>query len=69
VNAIRLVLHGGYPPSTEGNPRPFGMPPLGLLLNDQEVADVVTYVRHVWGNRADMVMSDDVNRYRAVPLE
>lgn len=69
VNAIRLVLHGGYPPSTEGNPRPFGMPPLGMLLNDQEVADVVTYVRHAWGNRADMVMSDEVNRYRAVPLE
>lgn len=69
VNAIRLVLHGGYPPSTEGNPRPLGMPPFGMLLNDQEVADVVTYVRHAWGNRAGMVMSDEANRYRAVPLE
>ena len=27
VNAIRMVLNGGYPPGTEGNPRPYGMPP------------------------------------------
>ena len=27
VNAIRMVLNGGYPPGTAGNPMPYGMPP------------------------------------------
>ena len=45
VNPIRMVLNGGYPPSTGGNPRPYGMPPYGPLMNDDEVAAVVTYIR------------------------
>src|SRR5260370_1842858 len=28
VNAIRMVLNGGYPPGTTGNPIPHGLPPL-----------------------------------------
>ena len=27
VNPIRMVLNGGFPPGTEGNPMPYGMPP------------------------------------------
>ena len=27
VNPIRMVLNGGYPPGTAGNPMPYGMPP------------------------------------------
>jgi mono/diheme cytochrome c family protein len=26
VNPIRMVLNGGYPPGTKGNPKPYGMP-------------------------------------------
>ncbi len=51
VNPIRMVLFGGFPPSTRGNPRPFGMPPFAYTLTDQEVAEVVTYMRQSWGNR------------------
>ncbi|HEY0845678.1 MAG TPA: cytochrome c [Noviherbaspirillum sp.] len=69
VNPIRAVLHGGYPPSTQGNPRPFGMPPFAALLSDEEAAAVVSYVRNAWGNRASMVKADQVNRYRAVTVE
>jgi mono/diheme cytochrome c family protein len=42
MNSVRMVLNGGFPPVTESNPRPYGMPPFSHLLNDQEVAAVVT---------------------------
>jgi mono/diheme cytochrome c family protein len=69
VNVIRIVLNGGFPPSTAGNPRPYGMPPYNPVLNDEEVAAVVSYVRASWGNAARGVTQAEVNGYRAVPLE
>jgi mono/diheme cytochrome c family protein len=69
VNPIRITLYGGYPPSTRGNPRPYGMPPFGAMLSDQEVAAAVSYIRNSWGNRGSMVTSEQVNRYRTVPLD
>lgn len=69
VNPIRAVLHGGYPPSTAGNPRPYGMPPFGAILNDDEVAAVVSFVRNNWGNHGSMVTGDQVNKYRSIALE
>ncbi|MBL8386427.1 MAG: cytochrome c [Burkholderiales bacterium] len=68
ANAIRLVLHGGFPPGTAGNPRPFGMPPYRLQLGDAEVAAVVSYVRNAWGNRAGLVSAAEVDRHRALSL-
>lgn len=69
VNAIRIVLNGGFPPSTSGNPRPYSMPPFGQKLNDQEVAAVVSYIRNSWGNQAGFVSPQEVNRYRSIPLD
>ena len=69
VNPMRAVLHGGYPPSTAGNPRPFGMPPFSAVLSDAEVAAVVSFIRNAWGNHGTMVSGDLVNRYRAVTVE
>ncbi len=34
VNLILRVINGGFPPSTEGNPRPYGMPPSYPVLNE-----------------------------------
>ncbi|MEO8546216.1 MAG: cytochrome c [Burkholderiaceae bacterium] len=65
ANLVQVVLHGGFPPATQGNPRPFGMPPYKLLLDDRSVAAVLTHVRSSWGNRAGAVSDFDVNRYRA----
>ena len=69
VNAIRIVLNGGFPPATAGNPRPYGMPPFSPVLNDEDAAAVISYVRASWGNAARAVTSSEVNRYRAVPLD
>jgi mono/diheme cytochrome c family protein len=69
INAIRIVLFGGFPPSTEGNPRPYGMPPFYQDLSDVEVAAVVTYIRQTWGNSAPAVSHVDVDNGRKVPVD
>ncbi|HZX25663.1 MAG TPA: cytochrome c [Telluria sp.] len=69
VNAIRVVLNGGFPPATAGNPRPYGMPPYAHVLDDAQVAAVVSYLRASWGNKANPVDAREVNRYRSVPLD
>ncbi len=69
VNPIRMVLNGGYPPGTAGNPTPYGMPPFAQSLSDDEVAAVVTYIRASWGNRGDAVSARDANALRSAPLD
>jgi len=69
VNAIRMVLNGGYPPGTAGNPRPYGMPPFAQTLTDDEVAAVVSYIRTAWGNRGASVTAAEANQLRTAPLE
>jgi mono/diheme cytochrome c family protein len=68
VNPIRMVLNGGYPPGTKGNPRPYGMPPFAGLLSDNEVAAVVSYIRTAWGNRGTPVSAREANELRSAPL-
>lgn len=69
ANPIRIILNGGFAPTTGGNPRPYGMPPYSQVLDDQEIANVVSYMRASWGNRAPPVTSSEVNRYRGVLLD
>ncbi|MDP1741578.1 MAG: cytochrome c, partial [Polaromonas sp.] len=47
------------------NPRPFGMPPFVLVLNDSDLAALLTYLRSAWGNQAAEVTPTEVNRMRA----
>ncbi|MFS2032995.1 c-type cytochrome [Polaromonas sp. CT11-55] len=65
VNLVQIVLNGGYAPATEGNPRPFGMPPFVLVLNDADMGLVLTHIRQSWGNRASEITPLEVNRIRA----
>lgn len=67
TNPIRIVLNGGYPPGTAGNPRPYGMPPFGAALTDSEIAAVVSYVRAGWNNGGNLVSPLDVSRLRGAP--
>ena len=65
VNLVQIVLNGGYAPATQGNPRPFGMPPFVLVLGDGDVAAVLTHIRTSWGNQASAVTPLEVNRLHA----
>ena len=64
VNSIRMVLNGGYAPGTRKNPRPYGMPPFNHILNDDEAAAVVTYIRVAWENSGTPVSPAQVNELR-----
>jgi mono/diheme cytochrome c family protein len=65
ANLVQIVLHGGFPPATRGNPRPFGMPPFATTLSDADVAAVLSYVRSSWSNRAAPVSELTVGQQRA----
>ena len=66
TNLVQSVLYGGYPVSTALNPRPFGMPPYILTLEDREIAAVLTHLRTQWGNQASEVTPLQVNRIRSL---
>jgi mono/diheme cytochrome c family protein len=68
VNAIRMVLNGGYAPETAANPRPYGMPPFAQVLDDEDIAAVVTYIRIAWGNRGQPVLPQEISPLRTAPL-
>lgn len=63
-NLVQIIRKGGFLPSTQGNPRPFGMPPFEQVLGNEDVAAVATYVRQSWGNSAAAVSTFDVHRVR-----
>jgi mono/diheme cytochrome c family protein len=65
VNGIHLVLGGGFPPNTKGNPRPYGMPPFGQAMTDADVATVLSYVRNTWGNSGNLISPVEVGKYRS----
>ena len=64
ANLIRVIVHGGFLPATRGNPRPFGMPPYGLVLTDAEIAALASFMRTSWGHAAGEVRPQEVARFR-----
>jgi mono/diheme cytochrome c family protein len=62
---IKIVLNGlkgvEINEQTYNNP----MPPLGTVLKDKEIADVLTYVRKSFGNKASAVSAEDVKNVRS----
>jgi mono/diheme cytochrome c family protein len=63
---VRIILHGLMGPVEVGGKKYTNvMPPLGTTLSDQEIADVVTYVRQSWTNDASAVKEGEVARLRA----
>ena len=69
INAMRVILLGGFAPVTKGNPRPYSMPPFAQQLSDADVAAVVTYIRRSWSNTASVVLERDVVKYRHTPID
>jgi mono/diheme cytochrome c family protein len=67
ANLVQVVIHGGFPPATAGNPRPFGMPPFATVLGDADVAAVLSHIRSSWGNAAPVVTEFAVAQQRGTP--
>ncbi len=65
TSLIHIVLVGNTLPGVIGAPSNITMPAFGWRLNNQQVADVVNFIRTSWGNTAaDKVTADDVKKLR-----
>jgi mono/diheme cytochrome c family protein len=63
---IRIVLHGLKGPITvSGNHYDNVMAPLGAVLKDEQIANVLSYVRSEWGNNYPEVEPETVARIRS----
>lgn len=60
TSLINIVLNGGTLPATHTAPSTFTMPAFAWRLSDQEVADVVSFIRGSWGNQGAPVKASDV---------
>jgi mono/diheme cytochrome c family protein len=66
---LRVVLQGAQSVATPLAPTAPSMPSLGWRLNDQQVADVSTYIRNAWGNAASAVTPEAVRKMRDTVAE
>ncbi len=63
---IRMVLHGVRDAITvKGQKWELNMPAFNEALEDQQIADALTYVRREWGNSASPVSIETVKKVRA----
>jgi len=63
---INLVLNGAEPLLVKGTPDAYRMPQYRVQLTDDEIAQVLTFVRSAWGNGAASVTADQVKALRPV---
>jgi mono/diheme cytochrome c family protein len=61
---INLMLNGSIPLVAKGTPDAYRMPQFRQLLSDQDVAEVITFIRNGWGNRATAVTAAQVAKLR-----
>lgn len=64
TSLIHVVLDGGTVPATHTAPSKLTMPAFGWRLSDQEVAEVVNFIRTSWGNQGSAVSASDVKAIR-----
>jgi mono/diheme cytochrome c family protein len=64
ISLIHIVLAGGTMPSTQTAPSAFAMPDFGWRLSDEEVADVLSFIRGNWGNQAASVNPYEISSVR-----
>jgi mono/diheme cytochrome c family protein len=64
TSLLRVVLRGALSVGTDKAPTAPAMPAFAWVLNDDQVAAVVTYIRNAWGNAAPAVSASQVGKAR-----
>ncbi|MDC0609856.1 cytochrome c [Vibrio sp.] len=64
TNLIHAMLKGARAAHTETAQTAAGMPSFAWKMNDQEVANVLNYVRNTWGNTAKEITASQVAEMR-----
>ncbi|ODC04815.1 alcohol dehydrogenase [Terasakiispira papahanaumokuakeensis] len=63
-NAIRALMVGARAAATHTKLTGAGMPSFAWKMNDQQIKDVLDYVRNSWGNAAQPVTPEQIERIR-----
>jgi mono/diheme cytochrome c family protein len=63
TTVLRIILEGAASPVTPNEKTTYSMPSFATLRDD-EIADVASYIRNAWGNRAAPVSAGTVKRLR-----
>jgi alcohol dehydrogenase (quinone), cytochrome c subunit len=61
---INLMLNASIPLVVAGAPDAYRMPQFRTQLSDQDIADVLTFIRNGWGNHAEAVTAAQVAKLR-----
>lgn len=61
---VHIMLTGWKTAETQARPRVFVMPGFARLP-DQEIAEILTFIRENWGNRTKAVTAEDIAKARA----
>nr|WP_183166113.1 cytochrome c [Azomonas macrocytogenes] len=64
TSLIHIVLSGGTLPGLNHAPSTIVMPPFGWRLTDEQVADVISFIRTSWGNQGTPVAAKAVAKLR-----
>ncbi|UOB25972.1 cytochrome c [Pseudomonas orientalis] len=64
ASAINITLNGSQRVVAAGLPDAYRMPAFREQLSDQEIAEVLTYMRSTWGNHGDAVDAQAVSKLR-----
>lgn len=69
ASMINVTLNGTHDLVIQGVPAAYSMPKYRKVLNDQEVADVLTFIRGGWNNGAPAVTAAEVRKLRKATAE
>lgn len=61
--SIRTVVHG-LTGEIKVNGKTYGMEMTAFDLSDEQVSDVLNYIRNSWGNKAKAIRPEEVSRVR-----
>jgi mono/diheme cytochrome c family protein len=61
---INIVLNGSARIVVAGMPDAYRMPQFRVLLRDEEIAEIVSFIRQSWGNTASPVTPEQVSKIR-----
>lgn len=64
TSLIRLVLEGSKTAQTKAGPKPQEMPAFAGKFSDRQIADVLSFIRNSWGNKASPVTPREVSWLR-----
>jgi mono/diheme cytochrome c family protein len=69
ASLLHVVLRGTMGLATPQAPTAAAMPAFAWVLNNDQVAAVLTYIRNSWGNRAPAVAAGDASKARSALTE